>query len=645
MNLGERIRIGQSTSKGFHQPWKLSNVGNLRVDSPSSPAEKEAEEFAIEYSKDSSTEKTQSSTTINSSLHLSTTNSGSTSTDANTAITADSANTTSTTDSTNTINASGATEGTTLDAKQQIKVETALQERGTPLPEAQKNTFEQKLGRTLGEVRIHTGAVAEEAADSINARAFTTGKDIVFGAGEYRPETREGTQLLAHEMAHVAQAGETIKRAPKEGDDVHSIRSQIPAEYGNGMGDTPIIQGSKPWLYQLGLAIKSNEESIVTVGAEVKYHIDYEKLMLVGGENPRTIKWFVQNENQGEKELKEKENELDIYLKAGRPGKHRIIAREYVNGTAVKEGVYEQSVMVGNPKILKLSHMEKMARSMERSHVWDEIKTEIGDPGALVASMVGISAILILIAETGYGLAAEVIAGIIAAAFLEISIENLYYGIVDLSDFIRISGYAGRQPDLDKAGDKFGKAIAKIGVNSLLLVVSYLGARRSFLKVKKQILDARAASVNGGFKKGIRQEKGASEGWREEVRSNRGKRLGKGLDDSKKMRKSGISKSITPGLKFDGRLGKLVQHAKDWDVSLSGGPQAVAARVEKIVWHFYNNVQIIKQGSWRGGIEDAFFYSNGKHIVVTKSDGTFITILKNAHANKWFQNADKIWSK
>ncbi len=199
VNLGERIRTGQSTSKGFQHPWKLSNVGNLRVDSPSSPAEKEAEEFASKYSSPAeSVEDYKAKWSAMSSENFGTTSAGK--------------HTTSTSDSSILIQASGATEGTTLNTKQQTKVETALQEGGEPLPEDQKNTFEQKLGRTLGEVRIHTGTAAEEAADSINARAFTAGKDIVFGAGEYRPGMKEGNHLLAHEMAHVAQNQGGISR-------------------------------------------------------------------------------------------------------------------------------------------------------------------------------------------------------------------------------------------------------------------------------------------------------------------------------------------------------------------------------------------------------------------------------------------------
>ena len=44
-----------------------------------------------------------------------------------------------------------------------------------------------------------------QLARSVNALAFTAGGNIVFGAGQYRPETNEGKRLLAHELTHVVQ--------------------------------------------------------------------------------------------------------------------------------------------------------------------------------------------------------------------------------------------------------------------------------------------------------------------------------------------------------------------------------------------------------------------------------------------------------
>jgi peptidoglycan hydrolase-like protein with peptidoglycan-binding domain len=82
-----------------------------------------------------------------------------------------------------------------------------LPDRGKPLPEAVRAYFEPRFGLDFSEVRVHEGAQAAESAQAINARAYTTGEDIVFGSGEYAPGTTEGKRLLAHELTHVVQQG------------------------------------------------------------------------------------------------------------------------------------------------------------------------------------------------------------------------------------------------------------------------------------------------------------------------------------------------------------------------------------------------------------------------------------------------------
>ncbi|MFG1643351.1 DUF4157 domain-containing protein [Amycolatopsis sp. NPDC049252] len=57
----------------------------------------------------------------------------------------------------------------------------------------------------FGSVRVHTGPDAERAARSISAAAYTIGDDVVFGAGQYRPDTPDGRSLIAHELTHVLQ--------------------------------------------------------------------------------------------------------------------------------------------------------------------------------------------------------------------------------------------------------------------------------------------------------------------------------------------------------------------------------------------------------------------------------------------------------
>ena len=65
--------------------------------------------------------------------------------------------------------------------------------------------FESRLPVSTSAVRVHTNGEAAAAADALGARAFTAGHDIVFGANQFAPETREGRGLLAHELAHVTQ--------------------------------------------------------------------------------------------------------------------------------------------------------------------------------------------------------------------------------------------------------------------------------------------------------------------------------------------------------------------------------------------------------------------------------------------------------
>ena len=76
------------------------------------------------------------------------------------------------------------------------------------LPTDLSSSLGSSLGVDFEGVRVHNDSQAAEAAHSVNARAFTVGNDIVFGAGEFSPQTTRGRKLIAHELAHVAQQSE-----------------------------------------------------------------------------------------------------------------------------------------------------------------------------------------------------------------------------------------------------------------------------------------------------------------------------------------------------------------------------------------------------------------------------------------------------
>jgi hypothetical protein len=72
---------------------------------------------------------------------------------------------------------------------------------------------------------VHTDARAAAAARAVNALAYTLGHNIVFGAGQYAPETMAGRRLLAHELTHVLQ--QNPAHAPTQSSALPSGPAQI----------------------------------------------------------------------------------------------------------------------------------------------------------------------------------------------------------------------------------------------------------------------------------------------------------------------------------------------------------------------------------------------------------------------------------
>lgn len=86
-------------------------------------------------------------------------------------------------------------------------VHEVLRSTGQPLDPETREFMESRFGHDFSQVRVHTGAKAAESARAINALAYTVGRNIVLGAGQYAPETNQGRRLLAHELMHTLQQG------------------------------------------------------------------------------------------------------------------------------------------------------------------------------------------------------------------------------------------------------------------------------------------------------------------------------------------------------------------------------------------------------------------------------------------------------
>ena len=128
------------------------------------------------------------------------------------------------------------------------------------LLDAQTRAFmEPRFGHNFSQVRMHTDARAAESAHAVNALAYTLGKNVVFGAGQYVQEKVSGKQLLAHELTHVVQQsgsayngqpmmrmeGSTEDRLEKDADiqAKRVIQGQtIPGDSTQNRFDKPVLQ-------------------------------------------------------------------------------------------------------------------------------------------------------------------------------------------------------------------------------------------------------------------------------------------------------------------------------------------------------------------------------------------------------------------
>ncbi len=116
-------------------------------------------------------------------------------------------------------------------------VDDVLRSPGEQIGPADRKFFESRFRRDFRDVRIHAGTRAGESARSVGALAYTVGRNIVFGRGQYKPGTSTGRRLLAHELAHVEQqrngrpaSGERIFRQASPEDEEEERRKRAAEE-------------------------------------------------------------------------------------------------------------------------------------------------------------------------------------------------------------------------------------------------------------------------------------------------------------------------------------------------------------------------------------------------------------------------------
>lgn len=169
---------------------------------------------------------------------------------------------------------------------------------GTPLDREARAFFEPRFGDDFSHVRVHADSRAAQSADAVNAKAYAFGNDLVFGPGQYAPETDAGKRLLAHELAHVRQAPRhrrRVMRVPKnpEGTPFEAevfpawstpLRDK-PAHGATRLADLPrghvvTVEGGAAWL----------RVSTIAEGEPLTGFISHEQLRRLPGKKPQVEK-------------------------------------------------------------------------------------------------------------------------------------------------------------------------------------------------------------------------------------------------------------------------------------------------------------------------------------------------------------------
>lgn len=155
---------------------------------------------------------------------------------------------------------------------------------GAALPAAMRSRIEGPLAHDMSNVRIYADSRAADDAGRIGAAAFTVGDAVHFGAGRYEPDTPAGRQLLAHELAHVAQQrkiGPRLQMAPA---------GPVPASPPPCVGLSGDVEGT-PFLFVVGTDhFRPGEQaSLAGVPAEIPAGMSIEIHGFASEEGPAAL--------------------------------------------------------------------------------------------------------------------------------------------------------------------------------------------------------------------------------------------------------------------------------------------------------------------------------------------------------------------
>ena len=134
-------------------------------------------------------------------------------------------------------------------ATESSTVREVLRRAGQPLAAEVRRPMEARFGHDFGRVRVHVDGQAAASAQAVGAHAYTVGQHIVFGPGQYRPNSPHGRSLLAHELTHVLQQRDAVATASpaaliQDAPLSHPLLQRQPAQQPTGKAVAPAASGS-----------------------------------------------------------------------------------------------------------------------------------------------------------------------------------------------------------------------------------------------------------------------------------------------------------------------------------------------------------------------------------------------------------------
>ena len=151
---------------------------------------------------------------------------------------------------------------------------------GQSIPNAIRQPMENALGTDFSGVKVHTDDRANRLNESIQATAFTTGKDIFFKHGEYNPGNRKKQELLAHELTHVVQQnGNAVQRFQPLRRQITNLMSEegeeLQPEYGVFSREQSFFKRGEGCIQRGGNKDKIKNYKGSTIGVEIEYPVPF----------------------------------------------------------------------------------------------------------------------------------------------------------------------------------------------------------------------------------------------------------------------------------------------------------------------------------------------------------------------------------